>query len=42
MLTVVKSRKYLTQTEKAELKRAERDGVVTQKVKVSVFLAAIL
>lgn len=32
MLTVVKSRKYLTAAEKAEMKRAERDGVITQKV----------
>jgi len=34
MLTVVKSRKYLTNAEKAEVRRAEKEGVLTQKVKV--------
>lgn len=33
-VTVVKSRKYMTAQEKAELKRAEREGMVSQKVKV--------
>jgi hypothetical protein len=33
MLTVVKSRKYLTAAEKAEIKKAEKDGMVSQKVR---------
>ncbi|GAX79215.1 hypothetical protein CEUSTIGMA_g6655.t1 [Chlamydomonas eustigma] len=34
MLTVVKSRKYLTNAEKAEIRKSEKEGIVTQKVKV--------
>ncbi len=33
MVTVVKSRKYLTNAEKAEIRKAEKEGVVTQKVR---------
>ena len=35
MVTVVKSRKYLTAAEKQEMKRAEREGMVAQKVRMS-------
>lgn len=38
MVTVVKSRKYLTNTEKVEMRKAERDGQPLQKVRLAIYV----